>query len=58
MSNIDFIIDYESGNLSEEEIIQGFQEMIDSGLVWQLQGHYGRVAKQLIDEGYCTYETA
>jgi hypothetical protein len=51
---VNFVIEYEDGNLSEEEIIEGFQALIDSGLAWQLQGHYGRTAQRLIDAGYCT----
>jgi len=45
---------YEAGELDEDQIVAGFQQLIDSGLVWQLQGHYGRTAKALIDAGYCT----
>lgn len=47
------IMSYESGDMTEEEIVEFFQELIDSGTVWSLQGHYGRTAKQLIDAGYC-----
>jgi len=46
------IIDYENGNLNDEETIELFQHLLDSGLVWQLQGHYGRVAESLIEAGY------
>lgn len=53
MDQVDKIIAYESGELSDEDTISFFQELIDSGLAWQLQGHYGRTAKFLIDEGYC-----
>ena len=47
------IIDYENGDMSEEETIEFFQGLINSGLCWQLQGHYGRMAQRLIDEGVC-----
>lgn len=50
---LDFIMAYENGELEEHEIIVGFQALIDSGLVWQLQGHYGRTAMQLITAGVC-----
>lgn len=52
--HIDQIIAFEQGELDEDQIIEMFQQGIDSGLVWQLQGSYGRMAKQLIDAGYCT----
>jgi hypothetical protein len=53
MSQIDKIIAFENGELDSEQTIQLFQELIDSGKVWQLQGFYGRTAKYLIDKGYC-----
>lgn len=48
------IIDFEEGSLTYEEIIELFQHLIDSGLVWKLQGTYGRTASALIEAGYCT----
>ena len=51
--DIDKIMTYESGEMSEEEVIQFFQELIDTGLAWRLQGHYGRVASGLIKAGLC-----
>jgi hypothetical protein len=48
------IISFENGDMSDEELIAFFQELIDSGMAWSLQGMYGRMAKNLIDEGYCT----
>lgn len=47
------IIAYENGELAQDEEIELFQELINSGLAWQLQGHYGRMAQALIDAGYC-----
>jgi hypothetical protein len=38
---------------SEEEVIQAWQHLIDTALVWQLQGWYGRTATHLIEEGIC-----
>ena len=49
---VDKIMAYENGELEEGEMYELFQELVDSGLVWQLQGSYGRVAKILIDAGY------
>ena len=38
---------------TEEEILQAWQALIDSGLVWRLQGFYGRTAQYLLDNGIC-----
>jgi hypothetical protein len=45
------IIQYEAGELNNDQTIQLFQELYDSGLVWNLQGHYGRLAYQLLEAG-------
>lgn len=47
------IIDFEAGELEPGELTEFFQEIIDSGLIWELQGHYQRVAQDLIDGGQC-----
>ena len=48
---INKIIAFEQGELGEVEIISLFQNLVDSGLAWSLQGSYGRMATALIDEG-------
>ena len=45
------IIAYEQGDLDAEEMITLFQDLVDSGLAWELQGHYGRTAKRLLEGG-------
>lgn len=47
------MIAYEDGTLGEEGTIKLFQHLIDTGLAWQLQGHYGRTAMRLIESGEC-----
>ena len=39
---------------TEEEVIEAFQALIDSGAAWSLQGFYGRTASDLIASGVCT----
>ena len=51
---VGFTMDYECGTLDEDAIIAGFQQLINSGTVWQLQGSYGRTAHALIEHGFCT----
>jgi hypothetical protein len=53
MPDIDKIIRYEQDEMGDDEIIGLFQELIDSGMAWKLQGHYGRTAWGLIRSGYC-----
>jgi hypothetical protein len=54
MPDVDKIIAYESGELSEPDTIALFQELVDSGLAWRLQGSYGRTAAALIGAGLVT----
>lgn len=48
------LLRYEIGLLDEDEVIDLFQELIDTRLAWTLQGSYGRLAEQLITNGFCT----
>lgn len=45
------IIAFESGELDEDQVVEFFQELVNSGLAWSLQGFYGRTARALIEAG-------
>jgi len=51
MDQLDKIIAFEQGELQDCEIIDLFQELVNTGLAWELQGKYGRFASYLIQEG-------
>lgn len=53
MDQFSAMMEWEAGELSEDDTVALFQSLIDSGLAWQLQGCYGRQAAALIDAGYC-----
>lgn len=36
---------------SEEQVIEAWQYLVDTGLAWQLQGFFGRTATALIEQG-------
>lgn len=45
------IIAYETGELDGDKVVELFQHLVDTGLAWQLQGHYGRTAMAFIEQG-------
>jgi len=51
---LDGLIGFEQGTLDEDEVIDLFQHLVDTGLAWQLQGFYGRTASDLLDAGLVT----
>jgi len=57
MLDLRTMIDYENGELSEEEVVEFFQGLVDTGLAWILQGHYGRTAQSLIEGGHVSVPT-
>ena len=47
------IIAYENGELDEPQVVEFFQNLINTGIAWQLQGSYGRTAADLLKCGLC-----
>lgn len=56
MNHYDFIIAFEAGEVTPEQLVDGFAAMIADGTCWQLQGMYGRMARDLIENGYISPE--
>jgi hypothetical protein len=42
---------YESGQMDEEEVVNFFQDLYDSGVWHQLQGSYQRTMNDLVQAG-------
>jgi hypothetical protein len=51
------IMAYEAGELDADGERHLFQRLVDSGLAWKLQGHYGRTAAAMIKAGEITAPT-
>ncbi len=51
LSLVSQIIAYENSELDEDEVIDLFRDLIRSGTIYHLQGHYGRTAQSFIDAG-------
>ena len=41
---------------TDEQVLQAWQHLVDTGLAWSLQGRFGRIAMDLINEGLITQE--
>jgi len=54
VNTIDAIIIAESLITDAEQYIAAWQHLIDTGIVWQLQGWFGRTAENLIKAGICS----
>jgi hypothetical protein len=47
------IMAWEGGEMDQAQEVEFFQELIDNGMAWTLQGMYGRNAQALIEAGLC-----
>lgn len=50
MSDYTFLYDED---VTEQEVIEGYQELINTGMAWRLEGYVGRTAMGLIEQGIC-----
>jgi hypothetical protein len=53
MTSYEAILVIEAGEDDSELALEAWQILIDEGVVWHLQGWYGRTAAALIAEGLC-----
>jgi len=52
MNNYDAVMIAEGViEVDEDKQIEAWQHLIDTGLVWSLQGRFGRTAMDLIEQG-------
>ena len=58
MNNYDAIAIAEGLVEAEQETqLEAWQHLINTGIVWQLQGTFGRTAKELTQNGHCQLPT-
>ena len=48
---VEKIMSFESGEMEEHEVYAFFQFLVDTNLIYGLQGSYQRTAQQLLDAG-------
>lgn len=51
MLDVNKIMEYEAGTLSEMDTLNLFAEIVNGGYHRTLQGHYGRTANSLMEAG-------
>ena len=55
MDVTDKIIAYEAGELDQDETIDLFQLLLDTGIIHHLQGSYQRAAGSLMNQGLISF---
>jgi hypothetical protein len=48
---VDQLIAYEEGQITQDEELAFFEHLVETGVCWQLSGHYQREAATLIEAG-------
>ena len=56
MDVVGMIMDFDSGELNFEDALKLFSWMVKTGAAWTFQGTYGRIAADLIANGYLDQE--
>ena len=51
MNVLQGIMDYENGDMSNVEVLDFFQHLVNTGIINHLQGSYQRMASQLLEAG-------
>jgi len=51
MEMIEDIKRYENGEMNEEQEVEFFQTLLDTGIIFSLQGHYQRQMDRMIENG-------
>ena len=54
MNMYDAVMNIEEGQCDEDTYIASMQHLIDTAIVWRLQGFFGRRAVEMIEDGTCT----
>lgn len=54
MTGLEAIMIIEDGEQELDELVEAWQFLLDTGLVWKLQGWYGRTAALLVQQGVIT----
>lgn len=49
---LDYILAFENGEATNEQVLDLFSYLIRTGQAWTLQGFYGRTANDLIEAGW------
>lgn len=52
MDTVNALMDFEDGTLDDAGTLELFSHLITTGMAWNLQGSYGRMAQGFIDAGY------